>query len=1209
MKTLRTLLCIGGVLAASWTANATPYVSGITNLNGNGSVGGTIQYILNEAPTSAYIIFEDGTSNSITPVVGSNTFSLGSHTSFAIYCAKTGTGTPTQISSDANTLNALSAPRGVTVSKNPNDWRFGRIYVANGVGSGIFMRNADQSDTVFGQGTATARTGGLPFVASSYSPFRVSVGPDELLYIGSTSTLSGGGFLGVTDPDVVSGSLALPGAFTSYAAGQNHTDIMGTPMAFGSTNTGNLNLYALDIYYPTAANDGNGLLQWQIGAGPFPSSVTPNVECYFDWQSQGVDNGLFGLQDDYVSSNYFYIAQDRSNPTIASGIGLPCIFVYTNTGTFTAMQTPQQSLWDSLTNSSQTGVDLFTNVLGISVSPDGNYMAMLNVNGVAYVCTLNNGIPNGNSITKLPGTTTSSSYGSVAFDAADNIYSVSSGVAKLRVYSLGLSTLTVSSNDYTGTNGSFSFQNIIPNVSVLATTPISSENYGTPQYGVFTISRSGAVNLPLTVNYSLSGTATNAVNYGISVSGGTVTIPAGQSSVTVLVTNLESTSVSLPTLTVVMSLQAGTGYTELASRDTVYLANEGPELLTLSAGAAPTMYRGLSNADFATFNITRTGDTNVALTIPGSAITLGGTAVFGTDYLGGPQPVNFATPPSASSPGISINPGDLTDSFEVGLPQLHASYTGNLTIIVSGVSGSGYTFATSTATDTLLDNLNPPEAVIWSDTLSNSADANWNAVFSQNGSSAITLLDDPFTPVVDGASPSTFTVDAASMSYDFDAEFGYWTPYDFVPPTVLGATNALRLTVDKNTGLPTTACGVNLYPNDAPTFAGNFALRFSMNLVTGCDAASATDYLLFGINHTGTNANWWLDEAATGGFNFTNDGVWFTVAGQGGSLGTLSGLGTDFQEMTSTNTGKANSYLPSTGWWVLKGATYGSYKDVFKYPAVYNGSTPAGGGVPNNASGWADTTPYSSTAIGGVQGCSSNVGPWTDVEVRQSNNVISMSLNKTVIFTGANPTPFTSGTIMLGYMRPFDGQGVGGGVYLANLRVVELSPAITTQPTNISVAPGSPATFTVGAIGVGPFTNVWYFGSTPVQTNIVNTGNSDSGSYTIPSVTVGNAGSYKVVVSDSSGSFTSSVATLTVIGPPSLTFSKSYLSGTSLVMLFNTSNGSDTSNSFNLWSSTVVQGPYTNTPAIFTNGPSGGFEAIIPANTNAPAEFYILEQK
>lgn len=105
MKTFRSLLCVAGsVLLSVLSAKATPYASGVTNISG------TIQFILNEIPDSAWVVFNNGTTNVLSPVVGTNTFPLGTNTSYAIYCVKSGNGTATQISSDTGTYNTWAAP-------------------------------------------------------------------------------------------------------------------------------------------------------------------------------------------------------------------------------------------------------------------------------------------------------------------------------------------------------------------------------------------------------------------------------------------------------------------------------------------------------------------------------------------------------------------------------------------------------------------------------------------------------------------------------------------------------------------------------------------------------------------------------------------------------------------------------------------------------------------------------------------------------------------------------------------------------------------------------------------------------------------------------------------------------------------------------------------------------------------------------------------
>jgi hypothetical protein len=88
--------------------------------------------------------------------------------------------------------------------------------------------------------------------------------------------------------------------------------------------------------------------------------------------------------------------------------------------------------------------------------------------------------------------------------------------------------------------------------------------------------------------------------------------------------------------------------------------------------------------------------------------------------------------------------------------------------------------------------------------------------------------------------------------------------------------------------------------------------------------------------------------------------------------------------------------------------------------------------------------------------------------------------------------------------------------------VVQLSPAITSQPVNRTVMEGQTATFSITAKGVGTLTYQWFKGTTPVGTN--------SASYTTPAAALSDDGStYSCVVSNgTTPNATSTSATLTV---------------------------------------------------------------------------------
>jgi alpha-tubulin suppressor-like RCC1 family protein len=88
------------------------------------------------------------------------------------------------------------------------------------------------------------------------------------------------------------------------------------------------------------------------------------------------------------------------------------------------------------------------------------------------------------------------------------------------------------------------------------------------------------------------------------------------------------------------------------------------------------------------------------------------------------------------------------------------------------------------------------------------------------------------------------------------------------------------------------------------------------------------------------------------------------------------------------------------------------------------------------------------------------------------------------------------------------------------------TPTILTQPLSHTIAPGSNITFTVAAT-VTPLTYQWCFNGTPLA-NGTGIAGATSTTLALSALTAAEAGNYTVVVSDSQGSVTSSVAGLTI---------------------------------------------------------------------------------
>ena len=107
---------------------------------------------------------------------------------------------------------------------------------------------------------------------------------------------------------------------------------------------------------------------------------------------------------------------------------------------------------------------------------------------------------------------------------------------------------------------------------------------------------------------------------------------------------------------------------------------------------------------------------------------------------------------------------------------------------------------------------------------------------------------------------------------------------------------------------------------------------------------------------------------------------------------------------------------------------------------------------------------------------------------------------------------------------------------VVNLTVV-LPVVITQQPSSQTNAVGSTFALIVAAGGSGPFGYQWYFGGpggTPLADNSRVTG-SATGNLSISNAQTSDTGSYTVVVTNLLTAATSSVATVTVLVPPSIT--------------------------------------------------------------------------
>ena len=162
--------------------------------------------------------------------------------------------------------------------------------------------------------------------------------------------------------------------------------------------------------------------------------------------------------------------------------------------------------------------------------------------------------------------------------------------------------------------------NELPTVTIVASDQNASE-LG-PNTGTFTLTRTGCTNASLAVTLSFGGTATMTNDYkSISIA---KTIPAGQTSTTIIVTPVADTAVE-GSETVIATIVANTKYViGSPSNATVTIADNVPATVTITA-TDPNASEPGSNTG--TFTVTRTGDTTTALVV---SLSFSGTATMST---------------------------------------------------------------------------------------------------------------------------------------------------------------------------------------------------------------------------------------------------------------------------------------------------------------------------------------------------------------------------------------------------------------------------------------------------------------------------------------------------------------------------------------------------------------------------------------------------
>lgn len=248
-------------------------------------------------------------------------YTAGDQFKLKVVAADDGYSSWTQISTDG-TLTNFYGPRGVDVNRNPATANFGRIYVSESTGGtttagrtlteGVFILNADVTDAV-GQGN-TGRKGGLTF-GTTNSPFRVTIGPDDNVYL--TDWSDSNSALIVGDPDFSSAAFLLANN-NRQASGKcdNHGSI---PTVYVEGTGAGRVVYTMDEDFDAGSDPNHGgigsILRYDVGNA---TNYTGQPSIVYDDGAQGAFKGnIQNYYDDMVraSDGTWWVSQDRSGGT------------------------------------------------------------------------------------------------------------------------------------------------------------------------------------------------------------------------------------------------------------------------------------------------------------------------------------------------------------------------------------------------------------------------------------------------------------------------------------------------------------------------------------------------------------------------------------------------------------------------------------------------------------------------------------------------------------------------------------------------------------------------------------------------------------------------------------------------------------------------------------------------------------------------------
>ena len=274
-------------------------------------------------------------------------------------------------------------------------------------------------------------------------------------------------------------------------------------------------------------------------------------------------------------------------------------------------------------------------------------------------------------------------------------------------------TRASSSADYAGTVNLHDDDQ--PVLTVVATDGSASEAGNDP--GIFTVTRTGPTGEALTLNYGLTGSALHGADY-VTLPG-TLTIPAGSSVGTVVITPIDDT-IGEPSQTVVFQVRGGLDYTVgAASNATVTIADNDLPYAAIAVTTGPAVEGGTAGVFKVTTTGTGSGNITMRYTVSGTAengtdyTTLGGTLSIGKNststitistiqdaFIEGYETVTITLDPDAAY-SLAVDPSATMNIQDDDAPQVNASATDDYFSETNGSLAKFFVSRTGSKTESL----------------------------------------------------------------------------------------------------------------------------------------------------------------------------------------------------------------------------------------------------------------------------------------------------------------------------------------------------------------------------------------------------------------------------------------------------------------------------------------------------------------------------